>query len=100
MDNKKALQQKARGYDTPNFEKPSSDRWVTMSNALTRAGQGLSLSEKRIVMLAVSKLDSMKILKPGDVLPSVKITAAEYAETYEVDTEQPMKPYRMEQNIF
>lgn len=56
-----------------------------MSNALTRAGHGLTLAEKRVVMMAVSKLDSMKIMRPGEMLPSVKITAAEYAETYEVD---------------
>ena len=36
-------------------------------------------------MMAVSKLDSMKVMRPGEMLPSVKITAAEYAETYEVD---------------
>ncbi|KXB13591.1 replication protein [Xylella fastidiosa] len=56
-----------------------------MSNALTRSGQGLTLSEKRIVMLAVSKLDSMKVMNPSDVLASVRITAAEYAETYGLD---------------
>ena len=56
-----------------------------MNNALTRAGHGLTLAEKRVVMLAVSKLDSMQVLKPGDALPSMKITAAEYAETYDVD---------------
>lgn len=61
------------------------DSWVTMSNALTRAGHGLTLAEKRLVMLAVSKLDSMKIMHPGEMLPSVKITAKEYADTYGLD---------------
>lgn len=56
-----------------------------MDNALIRAGHGLTLSEKRLVMLAVSKLDSMKIMKPGEVLPSVKITAREYAKQFGVD---------------
>ena len=55
-----------------------------MSNALTRAGHGLTLAEKRIVAAAVSKLDSRRVLKPGEV-PRTKITAAEYAETFEVD---------------
>lgn len=63
----------------------SSEKQVTMNNALTRAGHGLSLSEKRLVMLAVSKLDSAKVMKPGEVLPSVKITAQEYARTYGLD---------------
>jgi plasmid replication initiation protein len=60
---------------------------VTMSNALIRAGHGLSLNEKRLVMLAVSKLDSQKIMHPGEVLPSVQITAQEFAETYGLDPE-------------
>lgn len=86
MDNETALQQhKAKGYEAGDLDRPAGERWVTMSNALTRAGQGLTLSEKRIVMLAVSKLDSMKIIRPGDVLTSVKITATEYAEAYGLD---------------
>lgn len=84
MTTKKALH-RAEGYDADGLERTSGDRWVTMSNALTRAGHGLTLSEKRLVMMAVSKLDSMKIMRPGEVLPSVKITAAEYAETYGLD---------------
>ncbi|MQU09668.1 RepB family plasmid replication initiator protein, partial [Pseudomonas helleri] len=55
-----------------------------MGNALTRAGQGLTLAEKRIVGCAVSKLDSRKAIAPGTV-PTTKITAAEYAETFGVD---------------
>lgn len=64
------------------------DPKVTMSNALVRAGHGLTLAEKRIVMLAVSKLDSRA---PAPVparlspVPRTKITAAEYAETFGVD---------------
>lgn len=50
-----------------------------MTNALTRAGHGLTLAEKRLVMAAVSKLDSRRPLKPGEVHKS-KLTAAEYAE--------------------
>lgn len=80
-----ALVHKAQGYDAADVERPAGERWVTMSNALTRAGHGLTLAEKRVVMMAVSKLDSAKVMRPGEVLPSVKITAAEYAETYGVD---------------
>ncbi|WP_208454826.1 replication initiation protein [Caballeronia sp. BCC1704] len=62
---------------------PTGERWVTMANALARAGHGLTLAEKRLVMLAVSKLDSRRALNPGD-LPKTKITAAEYAESFGV----------------
>ncbi len=85
MTGKTALQHRAKGYDVADQERPAGERWVTMSNALTRAGHGLSLAEKRLVMMAVSKLDSMKIMRAGEMLPSVKLTAAEYAETYGVD---------------
>lgn len=79
-----ALAHKAQGYDVADVERPAGERWVTMSNALTRAGHGLTLAEKRIVAAAVSKLDSRRVLKPGEV-PRTKITAAEYAKTFEVD---------------
>lgn len=55
-----------------------------MSNALTRAGHGLTLAEKRIVGLAAAKLDPRKALQAGEV-PTTKISAAEYAETFGVD---------------
>jgi plasmid replication initiation protein len=61
----------------------AGSRWVTMSNALTRAGHGLTLSEKRIVAIAASKLDSRQTLRPGEV-PTTKIAAAEYAETFDI----------------
>jgi plasmid replication initiation protein len=77
---KTAIQHRVTGYDVADEERPAGERWVTMSNALTRAGHGLTLAEKRLITLAVSKLDSMKIMRPGEMLPSVKITAAEYAE--------------------
>jgi plasmid replication initiation protein len=54
-----------------------------MSNALTRAGHGLTLAEKRIVAIAASKLDSRQTLRPGEV-PTTKIAAAEYAETFDI----------------
>jgi plasmid replication initiation protein len=66
-------------YDVDDWERPSGQRWVTMSNALTRAGHGLTLAEKRIVAMAVSKLGSRGVTQPGEV-PRTHITAAEYAE--------------------
>lgn len=69
-------------YDPNDLDRPAGDRLVTMSNALTRAGHGLTLAEKRLVMMAVSKLDSGKPIRPGEV-PTTRITAAEYAEAAE-----------------
>lgn len=63
--------------------RPLAEQHVTMDNALARAGHGLTLSEKRIVMAAVSKLDSRR---PYITSPlKTRITAAEYAETFGVD---------------
>lgn len=60
------------------------ERFITMTNALTRAGHGLTLAEKRLVMMAISTLDSRKPLQPGEV-PTTRITAMEYAEAFSVD---------------
>jgi plasmid replication initiation protein len=78
------LAHKAQGYEVDDLDRPAGERWVTMSNALTRAGHGLTLSEKRLVMSAASKLDSARQLKPGEV-PTTKITAAEYSAAFGVD---------------
>ena len=70
-----------------HLDEPSAEpagRWITMSNALARAGHGLTLAEKRLVMCAVSKLDSRRPYTPGDV-PRTRITAAEYVEAFGVD---------------
>lgn len=76
---------KADGYDAADLERSSGERWVTMSNALTRAGHGLTLAEKRIVAAAMSKLDSRNRLHKAGEVQRTKITAAEYAETFDVD---------------
>lgn len=60
------------------------EQFVTMSNALIRAGQGLTLSEKRLMMAAVACLDSKTALRRGDC-PEVRISAMEYAETFGVN---------------
>jgi len=62
----------------------AGSRWVTMSNALTRAGHGLTLSEKRLMAIAISKLDSRTPVRPGANL-STRVSAAEYSEAYDVD---------------
>jgi len=62
----------------------AGSRWVTMSNALIRSAQGLTLAEKRLMMCAVSKLDSVRVPRNGEC-PVVKITALEYAEAFHLD---------------
>jgi plasmid replication initiation protein len=69
-------------------DKPVEERFVSMSNALTRGAQGLGLAEKRIIALALAKTDSVPA---KDLTLSqmsgwlVRLNAVEYAETYEVD---------------
>lgn len=67
---------------------PVADRSVNMSNALTRGAQSLSLTEKRVLAMALAKTDSIPakdlILSQRNGW-SVRFTAQEYAETYEVD---------------
>jgi len=66
---------------------------VTMSNALTRAGHGLSLSEKRIIAASIAKLDSRVSLGSQGV-PSSRLTAAEYSETFGVDLDTAYRQLR------
>jgi plasmid replication initiation protein len=75
---------KAENYDMSNNNRSSGENYVTMSNALTRAGHGLTLAEKRLVMLSASKLDSYTFTR-YDEPPISKVTASEYAELYQVD---------------
>lgn len=83
MTKKTMSAHKLDGY-LPDATKSPGERWITMTNALTRASHGLTLAEKRIVMCAVSKLDSRKPLPPGTV-PVTRITAEEYAEAFNLD---------------
>jgi plasmid replication initiation protein len=58
-------------------------RSLTMSNALVRALHKMTLTEKRVVALAATKLFKGRPPRPGES-PVVKITAAEFSETYGV----------------
>lgn len=71
------------GY-RPDAQHLPGERWISMTNALTRAGHGLTLAEKRIVGCAASKLDSRKAVQPGTG-PVTKITASEFSEAFGVD---------------
>lgn len=59
-------------------------RHINISNALTRAAHGLTLSEKRLIFLALSKVDSKR---PPFFQENVysTVTAAEFADVYNVD---------------
>lgn len=84
----KAAQQALSNY---NAEQPRAigDRWVTMTNALTRASHGLTLSEKRLVMLAISKIDSRRLPPQASqqLRERTRITATDYAEAYDITTD-------------
>ena len=80
MPKKPTLKKRSLIYGEPS----PNGRMLTMNNALTRAAHNLTLGEKRIVMLAISYLDSRK--KPRfEESPMVRITAMDYAETFGVD---------------
>lgn len=69
-------------------ELPVVDRYVSMSNALARGAQGLNLSQKRIIALAMAKTDSMPVSDLQNASMggwTVRLSAAEYADAYEVD---------------
>lgn len=69
-----------------NAESVAGKHLITMSNALTRAGHGLSLSEKRIVFIAISKIDPRKPLPLNQHgIYTSRITAAEYAQLAECE---------------
>lgn len=83
MATRTAREHKVEDYDVTQERLPG-ERWISMSNALTRAGHGLTLAEKRLMMAAVSQLDSRRRLPPGEV-PVTRVDALTYAETFEVD---------------
>lgn len=59
---------------------------VNMSNILVRAAHGLTLNEKRLMACCVAQIDSMRIgRRPGFDQMRVRLTAMDFAETYEVD---------------
>ena len=61
--------------------KALSECQVSMSNAITRAAQSLTLTEKRLMSSAIARLHSIRGTWTPDKL-KVKLTAAEYAETF------------------
>ena len=70
-------------------DKPLEDRYVSMSNALARSAQGLKLSEKRVVSLALAKTDSVSAKDAAQAQWkngwTVHLTADEYASAFNID---------------
>ena len=70
-----------------DLDQPLDKLQVNMSNALARSAHGLSLSEKRIIASCIAKTDQLSTLaqvqQRGGWL--VKLSAADYAETFEID---------------
>lgn len=80
---------KAKNHVAERTDKPIAERYVSMSNALARSAQGLTLSEKRVVAMALAKTDSVPArdavnaqFKNGW---TVKLTAEEYVDVYGID---------------
>lgn len=74
----------------PRTDVAIPDRYISMSNALARGAQGLSLSQKRIIALAMAHTDSVpaKDLMSGAMAGwRVRLFASDYAAAYEVDSD-------------
>lgn len=67
-------------------DKPLAERYVSMSNALARSAQGLTLSEKRVVAIALAKTDtksnSDKVRAQFREGWTVHLSADEYANEF------------------
>lgn len=59
---------------------------VSMSNALARSAQGLSLHEKRLLALCISKLDSGRHWTPEKL--TVRVTVKEYKDIFEIASDK------------
>lgn len=76
----------ARKAVVERTEKPLAERYISMSNALARSAQGLKLSEKRVVAIALAKTDSKSAKDKTRAVFSngwtVHLTADEYAQEF------------------
>lgn len=75
---------KIENYAAADPNRDAGQRWISMTNALNRASHGLTLVEKRMIASAVAQLDSKRNPRPGEC-PVVRLTAAQYSETFGVD---------------
>lgn len=70
---------------------------VNMQNALVRAGNSLTLNEKRLVMIGIAKLDSKGSASLTGNLTS-KVTVAEFAELAELNEKDAYKELKRAAN--
>lgn len=64
------------------------DRYVSMSNSLTRAAHSLNLSEKRLIALGLASTDSVPLrllALSGNSGWKIRVGAQEYAETFDIE---------------
>ena len=71
--------------DVEDVNFPLIEQHVNMRNDLVRAAHGLNLQEKRIISICLAKLDSIRAKPHGLNQFVFKISALEYAETFELD---------------
>lgn len=62
--------------------KKGTPLYVSMSNELIRSAHGLTLGEKRLLMLAVSKLDSRKPATPQNMI--TRIDVSEFVKEFKI----------------
>ena len=62
--------------------KKGTPLYVSMSNELIRSAHGLTLGEKRLIMLAVSKLDSRKPATPQNMI--TRIDVSEFVREFKI----------------
>lgn len=77
----KSKEEKLAAYAAAMDDKPLQELWVSMSNSLARAAHNLPISSKRIVAIAVAKMDSTQRHSQWESMVT-KVSADEYAETY------------------
>lgn len=68
-----------------NLDKVDEPQWISMSNSLVRAAHGITLGEKRIIVSVLAQVDSKRRLKL-DEMPSFRLSAVDFAETFGIDT--------------
>lgn len=74
-------EKKLEAYANSMDDKPLQELWVSMSNSLARAAHNLPISAKRIVAIAVAKMDSTRRHSQWESMVTT-VRADEYAETY------------------
>lgn len=65
---------------TPHPPKKGSQLYVTMSNELIRSAHGLTLAEKRLLMLAIAQLDSKKPAPQQTML--IRVNVSEFVSEF------------------